>query len=256
MSTRYNRPETEDDMLDDTTPVNENLSAKESTFEKRYSDLRSYSQRQINSLSSKIEGLEQQLRASTTQELRFPKNESEVEAWMNKYPDVAAIVQTIAMKEVSKAREDVDKRFDRLTKKEKEAAKRDAQAELSRLHPDFFTDIVESEEFSEWIQRQSKASQDALFVNETDVQAASEVISRYKYEMEPKTRKKNTRNPREEATDVGVRTGSSLGDGSRGRTFRESEIAVMTASQYERFEEEIDNARANGRIIYDLSAAA
>lgn len=255
MTTRYKRPDHDADLLENLNTeqeTNEEVSSEEATYRKRYSDLRSYSQKQLNDKEARIAELEKQIKdgaASTS----FPKTEAEVDAWMQRFPDVAAIVKTIAMKEVSRAREDVDTRFQKLDKKEKEDAKRTAQQQLHSLHPDFFTEIIESQDFHDWITSKSKIIQDALYVNETDVQAAADVISLYKAETKYGQKKRKTNDSA--AQDVNVRSGSSLGDGSRGKTYRESDIAKMNAATYEREEADIDAARASGRIIYDLSNA-
>ena len=51
-----------------------------------------------NSLTAKIEALEAQLDKAAKNELVLPKTDEELEAWSKEYPDVAAIIETIADK--------------------------------------------------------------------------------------------------------------------------------------------------------------
>ena len=46
----------------------------------------------------RIKKLEQQLVESTKSEIKLPKSDEDIEAWAKQYPDVAGIVETIAIK--------------------------------------------------------------------------------------------------------------------------------------------------------------
>ena len=76
--------------------------AEEKTFKKRYSDLRRHQQKQAEEFKTELAELKAQLSAATQKEMKLPKSDEDIEQWAKNYPDVAAIVETIAMK---KARE-------------------------------------------------------------------------------------------------------------------------------------------------------
>ena len=76
----------------------EPTNAEEKSFKKRYGDLRRHSQKQLQEHVEKINALQSQLEQSTKQEIKLPKSDEDIEAWAKDYPDVAAIVETIAIK--------------------------------------------------------------------------------------------------------------------------------------------------------------
>jgi hypothetical protein len=80
----------------------EPTSAEEKTFKKRYSDLRRHQQKQAEEFKAELDALKRQLSEATKKEMKLPKSDEDIEQWASEYPDVAAIVETIAMK---KARE-------------------------------------------------------------------------------------------------------------------------------------------------------
>ena len=80
----------------------EPTNAEEKTFKKRYSDLRRHQQKQAEDFKKEIDALKSQLSDATKKEMKLPKSDEDIETWAKEYPDVAAIVETIAMK---KARE-------------------------------------------------------------------------------------------------------------------------------------------------------
>src|SRR6056300_91213 len=76
--------EVESDSLDETSEDSEPESAEEKTFKKRYGDLRRHAQKKEDDLQKQIDELKQQLEASTKKELKYPKSEEELSAWMEK----------------------------------------------------------------------------------------------------------------------------------------------------------------------------
>jgi hypothetical protein len=76
----------------------EPANAEEKSFKKRYGDLRRHSQKQLQEHVDKINALQKQLEQSTKQEIKLPKSDEDIDAWASQYPDVAAIVETIAIK--------------------------------------------------------------------------------------------------------------------------------------------------------------
>ena len=76
--------------------------AEERTFKKRYGDLRRHSQEKEKEYQKQLDDLKGQLEKATKKEMKLPKSEEDIEEWAKEYPDVAKIVETIAIK---KARE-------------------------------------------------------------------------------------------------------------------------------------------------------
>ena len=243
--------ETTEESIDDGP---EPTSAEEKTFKKRYGDLRRHSQKKEDELQQQIDELRTQLEASTKKEIKYPKSESELEEWMEKYPDVAQIVETIAMKKAREQASEFESKFKEIDEMKSEALREKAEAELMRLHPDF-GDIRDSDEFHNWVEEQPKWVMDALYDNDKDAVSAARAIDLYKADMGIKTKKSSSN--KDAAKAVGTRSQRSLpeSDGS-GKTIKESDVARMTAQQYEKMQEEIADAIRSGNFVYDLSGSA
>ena len=229
-------------------------SAEEKSFKKRYGDLRRHSQQQQTQLQSQIDALKAQLEQSTTKQIKFPKTEAELNEWAAQYPDVAKIVETIAMKKAKEQSKEIEDRFRQLDEREQQTAKERAESELMRLHPDF-NSIRDDDAFHDWVEDQPKWVQQALYENDSDARAASRAIDLYKADKGIKTKKESS--PRDAAQSVGTRGARSTpASEDRDGTFLESEVNKMTSQQYEANQEAIAKALKSGKFIYDLSGNA
>jgi hypothetical protein len=232
----------------------DDLPPEEKTFKKRYGDLRRYNQKQVDEKNAEIARLQAQLDTAAQGELKFPKSEDEITAWMNKFPDVAGIVKSIAMKEAIEANRKLDERLQDINKREEKSAKEIAQAKLAERHPDFFDDIRNDSEFHEWLETKSQRMQDAMYVNETDWQAASEVIDMYKLENNIKSTKTNDKRRAADYVPTGRDGGRPSGRGEY--KFSESQVEAMSTAEYMKYEPEIEAAIHEGKFNYDLSGGA
>ena len=124
----------------------EPTNAEEKTFKKRYSDLRRHQQQQSEEFKKEIEALKSQLSQATKKEMKLPKSDEDIEQWAADYPDVAAIVETIAMKKAREQSTALEERMKVIDELQTSATKEKAEAELMRIHPDF-GDIRDSDEF-------------------------------------------------------------------------------------------------------------
>ena len=229
--------------------------AEEKTFKKRYGDLRRHAQKKETELQEQIDALKSQLDASTKNEIKYPKSEEELESWMEQYPDVAKIVETIAMKKAHEQASEFESKFKAIDEMKMEAQREKAEAELMRLHPDF-EQIRETDEFHNWVEEQPKWVQEALYDNDADAVSAARAIDLYKADMGITGKKKSTKD-KDAATAVGTRSGRSAPEGDESKSYiKESDVNRMTAQQYEARQEEIAEAIRAGKFIYDLSGSA
>ena len=83
--------------------------AEERTFKKRYGDLRRHSQEKEKQFQKQLDELKGQLSKATQKEMKLPKSDEDIEAWAKEYPDVAKIVETIAMKKAKEQSESLEK---------------------------------------------------------------------------------------------------------------------------------------------------
>ena len=242
--------ETEESIDDGPEPT----SAEEKTFKKRYGDLRRHAQKKETELQEQIDALKSQLDASTKNEIKYPKSEEELESWMEQYPDVAKIVETIAMKKAHEQASEFESKFKAIDEMKMEAQREKAEAELMRLHPDF-EQIRETDEFHNWVEEQPKWVQDALYDNDADAVSAARAIDLYKADMGIKKSKGSSN--KDAAKAVGTRSGRSAPEGDESKSYiKESDVNRMTAQQYEARQEEIAEAIRTGKFIYDLSGSA
>ena len=231
-----------------------NLGAEEKSFKKRYGDLRRHSQQQQVALQKQIDDLHSQLQSSTEKQIKLPKSEEELSEWARAYPDVAKIVETIAIKKAKEQTQALDERFKQLDEREHQTSKDKAEAELIRLHPDF--DVIrDDDEFHTWVDEQPKWVQDALYDNESDARAAARAIDLYKADKGIKTKKPTS--DRGAAESVNTRSSRSAPTGeSKDGVFYESEVSKMNTFEYEKNQEAISKALQSGKFVYDVSGSA
>jgi|TARA_R110002095_G_scaffold143754_1_gene124354 hypothetical protein len=236
--------------VEDEEPAN----AEEKSYKKRYADLRRGSQKAKEDLETRINALETQLKQSTAQEMQLPKSDEDIDAWAKEYPDVAAIVETIAIKKAREQQAGLEDRVKEIDEMRDSATRDRAEVELLKIHPDF-NEIRDSDEFHEWAEEQPKWVQAALYENDNDARAASRAIDLYKSDMNIKTKKPSDN--KDAAKSVNTRNSRSQPDAtSNNNKMSESKVNKMTTKEYEKHQDEIMEAIRGGNFIYDISGSA
>ena len=237
-------------------PEPEPENAEEKAFKKRYGDLRRHQQEKEKELAAKIDALQSQLSEATKKEINLPKSDEDIEAWAAKYPDVAAIVETIAIKKAKEQAAVLEERVKAVDELQMNASREKAEAELLRYHPDF-EDIRETDDFHNWVNEQPQSIQDALYENASDARTASRAIDLYKADKNITTKKKTKTTDKDAARSVNARNSRSKPDTSDGsRAILESDVQKMSAQEYEKMSDEIMEAIRTGNFVYDLSGNA
>ena len=232
----------------------EPANAEEKSFKKRYGDLRRHQQKKDKDYEERIKALEQQLTESTKSEIKLPKSDEDIDAWATKYPDVAAIVETIAIKKAREQSEGLESRVKEIDEMRATASREKAEVELLKIHPDF-SDIRDSDDFHNWAEEQPKWVQEALYENDTDARSASRAIDLYKADMNITTKKPASN--KDAARSVNSRTSrSEPNTNDNDGAFRESQVAKMSTQQYEKASDAIMEAIRTGKFIYDMSGSA
>ena len=233
----------------------EPTSAEEKTFKKRYGDLRRHTQEKEREFQKQLDDLKEQLARATKKEIKLPKSDEDIEAWAKAYPDVAKIVETIAMKKAREQSLELETRLQKIDEMSAEAKKEKAEAELMRLHPDF-DEIRDSDDFHDWAEEQPKWVQDALYENDNDAKSAARAIDLYKADRNINKGTYTTSN-KSAAMEIGTRSSKTKVDTAEsGRKIRESDVQKMSAAQYERQADAIMEAIRSGNFIYDVSGSA
>ena len=231
----------------------EPTSAEEKTFKKRYGDLRRHAQQKEADLQSQIDQLRTQLDESTKKQIKLPKSDDDIEAWAKEYPDVAGIVETIAIKksrEQSKALEDKIKQIDEM---QVSATKERAEVELLKLHPDF-VDIREDDDFHNWAEEQPQWVQKALYENDNDAKSAARAIDLYKADKNIGKKKSTSKDAAFATNTKTSRTKPQTND--EATYLKESQVQKMSSQEYERRADEVMEAIRTGKFIYDVSGSA
>ena len=233
----------------------EPTSAEEKTFKKRYGDLRRHTQEKEREFQKQLDDLKEQLARATKKEMKLPKSDEDIEAWAREYPDVAKIVETIAMKKAREQSAELETRLKKIDEMSAEALKDKAEAELMRLHPDF-DESRDSDDFHEWAEQQPKWVQDALYENDNDARSAARAIDLYKADRNI-SKSTKTQSDKSAAMDVGTKSTKTKVDATEsGKKIRESDVQKMSAAQYERQADTIMEAIRSGNFIYDISGSA
>ena len=228
--------------------------AEEKTFKKRYSDLRRHQQKQAEEFKAELDAMKRQLEQATKKEMKLPKSDEDIEQWAADYPDVAAIVETIAMKKAREQSSALEERFKAVDEMQYSAKKEKAEAELMRMHPDF-DEIRDSDGFHDWAEEQPKWVQDALYDNDNDARAAARAIDLYKADMGITTKK--SKSDKDAAKSVSTKnTRNKPQDSEAGTYLKESTVQKMSPQEYEAKSDEIMEAIRSGKFVYDVSGSA
>ena len=233
----------------------EPASAEEKTFKKRYSDLRRHQQKQAEEFKVEIDKLKAQLSEATRKEIKLPKSDDDIEKWAADYPDVAAIIETIALKKAREQSQQLEDQVKVINEMQLSATKEKAEVELMKLHPDF-GEIRDSDDFHEWADEQPKWVQEALYENDNDARSAARAIDLYKSDRNigKEKKSKNDKSVAEAVNTKNTRTKPQENEASS--YLKESEVQRMSAQEYEKKSDEIMEAIRSGNFVYDLSGSA
>jgi hypothetical protein len=233
----------------------EPTSAEEKTFKKRYSDLRRHQQKQAEEFKAELAAMKSQLEKATKKEMKLPKSDEDIEQWAADYPDVAAIVETIAMKKAAEQSTALEERMKAIDEMQTSATKEKAEAALMQMHPDF-DEIRDSDDFHNWAEEQPKWVQDALYDNDNDARSAARAIDLYKADMGIAETKKSKSNKDAAKSVTAKNTRNKPQEDESSTYLRESQVDKMSAQEYEKHADEIMDAIRSGKFIYDLSGSA
>ena len=232
----------------------EPTNAEEKTFKKRYSDLRRHQQKQAEDFKKEIDALKSQLSVAAQKEMKLPKSDEDIETWAAEYPDVAAIVETIAMKKAREQSVALEERVKAIDEMQLSATKEKAEVELMRMHPDF-GEIRDSDEFHDWAEEQPKWVQDALYDNDNDARAAARAIDLYK--ADKGIGKEKPKSNKDAAKSVSTKNSRSTPQKDETSSYlKESDVQKMSAQEYEKNSDEIMEAIRSGKFVYDISGSA
>lgn len=235
------KPEVDDEPLD----------AEEKSFKKRYGDLR----RHLSEKEKEWEAKFEELKAMTEKrQMLPPKSDEDIAAWAAKYPDVAAIVETIATKKAEEKLSTYKNKFEEYEKITYETSRNKAMNAIRMAHDDF-DELRASDEFHAWAEEQPKWVQDALYENEEDARAVIRVLDLYKVDkgMTPSAKKEKLK---EAASMVSPKNKATVDFDDSDAKIYESQVQKMDLNTYSKNEARIMEAIRKGNFVYDLSGGA
>lgn len=235
----------------ETSEDDSKLTAEERSFKKRYGDLRRHMQEKEKEWNDKFEAFEKRMEKES---IIPPKSDEDIEAWARQYPDVAGIVETIAAKKAKEMFSKAETRLQELDKAQEEAERLRAETAIRKAHEDF-DDLRSSDEFHNWAEDQPKWVRDALYENADDPASVIRVIDLYKVDkgLTKTARKDKARNA---AATITRRTKTDVDVADANGVIRESEVARMSAKEFEERSDEINKAIRSGKFVYDVSGNA
>ena len=246
---------TEEELEQEKENNNPPRNAEDSNWKDRYGNLRSYSQRKENEWKEREAKYQEQIASLTKREITLPTSPEQVSEWARQYPDVAKIVETIAIQKASEQTTEINKRLESIAEKEEVNKREAAQLKLAKAHPDFFDDIRGRDDFHQWLATKSKRIQDVIYGDDYDADAAIDVVSMYKQETNTKPARKPAASSNDAARAVPNKARVARIDNNEAH-FSESQVARMSAAEYAKNEEAIDKAINEGRFEYDMSDAS
>ena len=174
------------------------------------------------------------------------KSKEELEEWRRDYPDMYDSVMQMTTEATMKAKQEMQEELLQIKKQQTALARDRAEVELAKKHPDF-KDIRDSADFHEWASVQDSTVQSWLYDNTDNPKSAARAIDLYKYDRGLSTKKVNYDAKKEAAKAVSKTKVSETP--SEKKTWKGAEIQKMKPDVYAKFEEEIDKAHKEGRIV-------
>ena len=228
------------------------LTDEEKSFKTRYGDVRRHLAAKEKEYNAKIKELEDQL--GQTKKLVPPKSDEDLQAWVDKYPDVAEMVETIADKRAKQMFEKANIQLEALNKAKEEATRSQAENAIREAHSDF-DDLRDSDEFHNWVEEQPKWVQNALYENTDDAPSVVRVLDLYKVDNGlTKSDRKNKTKAAASLVDKGSKARVDIDESSS--KIKESDVQKMSDRDYEKNQEIIHEAIKSGKFVYDISGNA
>lgn len=216
-------------------------------YKKRYDDLKKHYDTKISEFKQREQELEAMARSAQPQ-YQPPKSAEDLERFKSEYPDLYDTVETVAHMRSEEQMNALQQKLSVIEMREAEMSKRDAELALRDRHPDF-EDIRGDDNFHEWAKVQPEEIQRWIYKNPDNVSLASRAIDLYKMENNIKIKKSSrpSQLSRSNAADM-VSTKTTGVEPREAKIWTQREIAALSIDEYDRYEQEIDRAIAEGRV--------
>jgi hypothetical protein len=239
-ATEESKEESDEKKPEDEHPVG----VEDAVFKKRYDDLKRHYDETVNKHKDELLKLKKEKEAIASKPIF--KSKEELEEWRRDYPDMYDSVMQMTTEASMKAKEEMQEELLQIKKQQTALARDRAEVELAKKHPDF-KEIRDSSDFHDWASVQDSTIQSWLYDNTDNPKSAARAIDLYKYDRGLSTKKVNYDAKKEAAKAVSKTKVSETP--SEKKTWKWTEIQKMKPDVYAKFEEEIDKAHREGRIV-------
>ena len=226
---------------------NEQAPKKRTNYKKRYDDLKRHYDQKLSEFKQKEQELTAMAKNAQPQ-YEAPKTPEQLEKFKTEYPDLYDTVESVAYMRSSEQVNQLQEQLQMIQQREATALKREAEADLISRHPDF-EDIRGSDNFHKWADDQPEQIQDWIYKNPDNAMLASKAIDLFKLETGLSTQTKSQpRKPQGSAADI-VSTKTTTVDAQQPKIWTEREIAAMSLDTFDKYEDEINLAVTEGRVV-------
>ena len=226
---------------------NEQAPKKRTNYKKRYDDLKRHYDQKLSEFKQKEQELTAMAKNAQPQ-YEAPKTPEQLEKFKTEYPDLYDTVESVAYMRSSEQVNQLQEQLQMIQQREATALKREAEADLISRHPDF-EDIRGSDSFHKWAEDQPEQIQDWIYKNPDNAMLASKAIDLFKLETGLSTQTKSQpRKPQGSAADM-VSTKTTTVDAQQPKIWTEREIAAMSLDTFDKYEDEINLAVTEGRVV-------
>lgn len=216
-------------------------------YKKRYDDLKKHYDEKVSGFKQRE--LELQAAAESNAPNVQLKSAEDLEKFKNQYPDLFDTVETVAHLKTEEQTKALQAKMDMIQERENTIARREAEETLRSKHPDF-EDIRGDDAFHDWAKEQPEQIQGWIYENPDNVALAIKAIDLYKLESGISTkgkRKTKASQTTGSAADMVSTKTTSVGT-DEARIWTQREINSLSLDQYDKYEQEIDQAIMEGRV--------
>ena len=219
-------------------------------YKKRYDDLKKHYDNKLQEWKNEKNALEATAeKMNLDSSVRLPKSPEELEEFKDKYPDVYAVVQTVATMQAQEQSKTLKDELEDLKNREKDLVVQSAYKELLNAHPDFPT-FKDDEKFLLWLDDQPASISEGITKNNSDSKWAIRVLDLYKADTGKTTKKPSQKQQASAAESINSTRSREVKIDSQQnkKVWKGSDIARLKPWEFEKVEAEIDLARQEGRI--------
>lgn len=239
-----------DELANSTDPDTQGGNPKNTDSDKdRYENLRKWANKTINDLKLELKQRDDKLKEASTPKIKPPKTEEELKVFKSQFPEIYDSVVSLALQYTEQSKEDVKKDIEELKAQRQEIYNQREKDKVLLRHPDLET-LLQSQDFQDWILNQSPGVRKLIL----DGQTAEDVIEGFDlYKLKTGKNKASKDSALDASRATPTSPNDSVPNSGPKRKWKESEIQKLSARDFSRYEKDIMEASAEGRVIFDVS---